>query len=401
MHLQRGAGELTPAERKGAQMTTPNRHFLRAARPTVGAGLRSVLAIAALLSILAATGEAQCVGDCDGDGEVEINELILGVNISLGGAELSRCPSFDPNGSGEVEINELILAVNNALDGCPPPAETATATVSVSTPTATGSATATEAASPATATATVSAATPTATATEAGTLTPTATEVATADATATATETATGEPTGTATATVTSSATGAATETAVATATATASPAPTDTPTATIPVITATFTPTATPTTGAACGNHLLEPGETCQSCALDCVVQPCTATATTAAFVFDLMAPPGQSPTDVAIRLSYRSEILNIPGTGSVASVLSRIVAPAPAPVPFIRNDQDYAVAITLGRSMPITELFTVTFDVCQGAPAPIAADVSCAVLGCASGGPPIDGCTCQVRTP
>jgi hypothetical protein len=60
-----------------------------------------------------------CVGDCNGNGMVEINELIIGVNIALGSAPLSMCPSFDANQDGMVEINELITAVNNALDGCP------------------------------------------------------------------------------------------------------------------------------------------------------------------------------------------------------------------------------------------------------------------------------------------
>jgi hypothetical protein len=60
-----------------------------------------------------------CAGDCNGDGAVAINELITGVNIALGSAPISSCPSFDGNGDGNVAINELIAAVNNALNGCP------------------------------------------------------------------------------------------------------------------------------------------------------------------------------------------------------------------------------------------------------------------------------------------
>ena len=62
---------------------------------------------------------AQCVGDCDASGAVGIAELIRGVNIALGLAPLSQCPSFDTDGSGSVEIGELITAVNAALRGCP------------------------------------------------------------------------------------------------------------------------------------------------------------------------------------------------------------------------------------------------------------------------------------------
>ena len=65
------------------------------------------------------TPGAGCVGDCSGDGQVLVNELITGVNIALGNQPVSTCPAFDADHSGMVEINELIAAVNNALNGCP------------------------------------------------------------------------------------------------------------------------------------------------------------------------------------------------------------------------------------------------------------------------------------------
>jgi YVTN family beta-propeller protein len=65
------------------------------------------------------TPGAACVGDCSGDGQVLVNELITGVNIALGNQPVSTCPAFDADHSGMVEINELIAAVNNALTGCP------------------------------------------------------------------------------------------------------------------------------------------------------------------------------------------------------------------------------------------------------------------------------------------
>ncbi len=64
-------------------------------------------------------GEIACVGDCNGNGVVAINELVRGVNIALGSAPLDICPSFDRNGDGSVSISELVAAVNNALTGCP------------------------------------------------------------------------------------------------------------------------------------------------------------------------------------------------------------------------------------------------------------------------------------------
>jgi hypothetical protein len=59
-----------------------------------------------------------CVGNCNGDGRVEIGELIIGVNIALGLRPLDDCRSFDANGNGAVQVAELIRAVNNALNGC-------------------------------------------------------------------------------------------------------------------------------------------------------------------------------------------------------------------------------------------------------------------------------------------
>jgi subtilisin-like proprotein convertase family protein len=60
-----------------------------------------------------------CIGDCDGDRRVAINEVIIGVNIALDQAALATCAAFDANASGAVEINELVGGVRSALDGCP------------------------------------------------------------------------------------------------------------------------------------------------------------------------------------------------------------------------------------------------------------------------------------------
>ena len=38
-----------------------------------------------------------CIGDCNDNGEIAINELITGVNIALGSANVSACASFDTN----------------------------------------------------------------------------------------------------------------------------------------------------------------------------------------------------------------------------------------------------------------------------------------------------------------
>ena len=61
-----------------------------------------------------------CLGDCNGDGQVTVDEMINGVAIALGTRPIDTCPAFDRNGSGEVTIDELIRAEQLALDGCLP-----------------------------------------------------------------------------------------------------------------------------------------------------------------------------------------------------------------------------------------------------------------------------------------
>jgi len=65
-----------------------------------------------------ATAIATCVGDCNGNGVVGINELVIGVNIALDLTPASACVAFQDQG-GMVTISQLIKGVNNALNGCP------------------------------------------------------------------------------------------------------------------------------------------------------------------------------------------------------------------------------------------------------------------------------------------
>lgn len=87
------------------------------------------MALLLAATLFAAAPAAGCVGDCDGDGNVPINELIVGVNVALGGAPLESCAAMDRNRDGQVSIDELLAAVNNATNGCPPaPTPTPTGT---------------------------------------------------------------------------------------------------------------------------------------------------------------------------------------------------------------------------------------------------------------------------------
>ena len=59
-----------------------------------------------------------CAGDCEGSGDVTVNEIIILVNIDLGTADPSACPNGIPSGD-TVDITLIVQAVNNALNSCP------------------------------------------------------------------------------------------------------------------------------------------------------------------------------------------------------------------------------------------------------------------------------------------
>lgn len=82
---------------------------------------RRVLTYAGASLMLVASSShalAVCAGDCNGSDTVTIDELIMGVNISLGTQPVSACPAVDSNSSNSVTINELVAAVSSSLKGC-------------------------------------------------------------------------------------------------------------------------------------------------------------------------------------------------------------------------------------------------------------------------------------------
>jgi hypothetical protein len=72
---------------------------------------------------------AQCTGDCNGSGDVTVDEIIAMVNIALGSAAPSGCLGGDADRSGDITIDEIIAAVNNAVTVCSAPTVTPTPTV--------------------------------------------------------------------------------------------------------------------------------------------------------------------------------------------------------------------------------------------------------------------------------
>ena len=64
------------------------------------------------------TATASCVGDCDGDGQVTVDEIITLIDVALGSAAITQCEPGDSNHDGHISIDEILTAVENALNGC-------------------------------------------------------------------------------------------------------------------------------------------------------------------------------------------------------------------------------------------------------------------------------------------
>lgn len=61
---------------------------------------------------------AACAGDCDGGGDVTVDEVITLVSIALGDVPASRCRAGDGSDDGSITVDEIVAAIRSALDGC-------------------------------------------------------------------------------------------------------------------------------------------------------------------------------------------------------------------------------------------------------------------------------------------
>ncbi len=59
-----------------------------------------------------------CVGDCNSDGSVTVDELQTGINIALGDDVIGSCMNFDRDGDTDVTVDEIVAATDRALVGC-------------------------------------------------------------------------------------------------------------------------------------------------------------------------------------------------------------------------------------------------------------------------------------------
>src|SRR5262249_51956070 len=61
---------------------------------------------------------SRCIGDCNNDQLVSVDDILAMVNISLGTADISTCTAGDANHDGRITIDEILAAVRTALSGC-------------------------------------------------------------------------------------------------------------------------------------------------------------------------------------------------------------------------------------------------------------------------------------------
>ena len=59
-------------------------------------------------------GSPGCVGDCNDDGVVTVDEIVLLVNIVLGISPISSCPTL----TQPPDVADVVVAINAALTGC-------------------------------------------------------------------------------------------------------------------------------------------------------------------------------------------------------------------------------------------------------------------------------------------
>lgn len=61
----------------------------------------------------------RCPGDCDGNGEVNVAEVLTSVSVALGEIEIAACFRADHDESEAIEVDEILRGVRAALEGCP------------------------------------------------------------------------------------------------------------------------------------------------------------------------------------------------------------------------------------------------------------------------------------------
>ena len=59
-----------------------------------------------------------CAGDCNQDGMVTVDEILVGVSMALGERAVQDCPQLDVDDDGFVTVDEILKAISLALSSC-------------------------------------------------------------------------------------------------------------------------------------------------------------------------------------------------------------------------------------------------------------------------------------------
>jgi hypothetical protein len=93
--------------------------MMRISAGFVGRSASAAVGLLLLLGTLPPSVRATCTGDCSGDSEVTVDEIITMVNIALDTAPVANCLPGDSNGDGEITVDEIVAAVTISLSSCP------------------------------------------------------------------------------------------------------------------------------------------------------------------------------------------------------------------------------------------------------------------------------------------
>ena len=89
--------------------------------PTATAGTQTPTPPGGPTATATAVPSQLCVGDCDGNGSVSVDDLIRMVNVALELAPIcsvSGCLAGDADCNCQITVDEIIQSVNNLLNGC-------------------------------------------------------------------------------------------------------------------------------------------------------------------------------------------------------------------------------------------------------------------------------------------
>lgn len=59
-----------------------------------------------------------CIGDCNGNNAVSVDELVLALDIALGVRPFDACNGLDTDSNGQLSVDEIVRAVLSAIAGC-------------------------------------------------------------------------------------------------------------------------------------------------------------------------------------------------------------------------------------------------------------------------------------------